>query len=803
MAAWLRDLFALHIGCPITKRRRRILLFCDVVAVTGLTTVWVALSTHGYSWLSLTALICATLVSVCLFAFLASRRTPTETHIAVVAALAIVCTIAADLSAAERGGFRLWPMLTVIVNALYLMQCSRRVRACAVVVSVVWLVLAHVESSMRFGLFDLPWGTDQAEVRHELCGCSEPPCSAVGGSFLAVVYAVATLGLHVGMISIFVQEINDEREGLRSMRRAVDDVSRSIGELEVHKIDDAIDKLPEENRAGLRAIALCVRKRMPYLPDAHWFSAECDVALSDSSLPASFHPRELNLDKSVRPVVIACTGIAGIDGLWDASPLGAKRAVRMQNEVLVSCISLHGGVTAKMVGGAFMAVFRSAADAVNFGITAQVRLAAVDWPDELRWCCRCGLATTIGIEVGRVKVETRQGEREYSGDAVRGANALEQRCIPGTVALSYDVLEALHGRCELSDAGDRMFLGTLMSKDRARSSQFHLYAMKRTPDSAAGDAKMYSMLPERVPQERRILVEAEIQRGRNEGCVAQRYRNFRGFDALSRDETGSLGTVTVGMAYSMSGVDSVSGERTMKYSGAATAGYIDTGVGTMFARPETGDLTSSQSFTSNAAVARLLTSLERCEGRLVSVLGSATAVLWTGVAHRDRAFRFAAYLNSALVTTTDDAREGLHVEEMQALCRSTHVGLFSGSVLCGSVGTTAQRFVNVLGPPMHQSAELCRWARRHERFCLYGATEALDERLEACTTPFTKTLDSVFGSSGYSVYAVNPEQIRYHGLLRLVKNQDALPVQDAGPGQTEERTSGEPVDEDASSNPAT
>ena len=115
------------------------------------------------------------------------------------------------------------------------------------------------------------------------------------------------------------------------------------------------------------------------------------------------------------------TDIAGSTRLWERLPAAMTAALRRHDAILTDAIASAEGTVVKTTGDGMMAVFATAADAVDAAIAAQRALAATDWGETGQ------LRVRMGINAGDAE---RRGDDEHPGAGQRGGRCRRVRHRP-------------------------------------------------------------------------------------------------------------------------------------------------------------------------------------------------------------------------------------------------------------------------------------------------------------------------------------------------------------------------------------
>jgi len=144
-------------------------------------------------------------------------------------------------------------------------------------------------------------------------------------------------------------------------------------------------------------------------------------------------------------VAILFTDIEGSTARWDADAAAMRQQLARHDRVVTSSISDNGGQVVKHMGDGFLARFSSGKDATAAAVTAQIRLA------ELDFSAVGGIRIRAAVDAG--PVEDRNGDL-YGPPLNRCARVMDA-AHGGQVLASENVWESLHNEARLRIGEER------------------------------------------------------------------------------------------------------------------------------------------------------------------------------------------------------------------------------------------------------------------------------------------------------------------------------------------------------------
>ena len=164
-------------------------------------------------------------------------------------------------------------------------------------------------------------------------------------------------------------------------------------------------------------------------------------------------------------VAVVFTDIVSSTALWARAPCAMNDALEMHNTCIRSALSKYNGYEVKTIGDAFMISFSNKIDAITFCLKTQEEFVKQKWPSDLELTPQYhrpsdslpmwnGLRLRMGCHIGEATVEENPltGRVDYRGSIVNMAARLESKALPGTLCISKEVYQMIKG--QLSEAGN-------------------------------------------------------------------------------------------------------------------------------------------------------------------------------------------------------------------------------------------------------------------------------------------------------------------------------------------------------------
>ena len=603
------------------------------------------------------------------FAYFLTVRTVNKRLVEVTFYVCLVIIIGlADLSAIIAMLPRQWPSFVCVIDFILVLDMSKTLEYAMVGTVITWLVVTHVNDVRGWGvnLRVLLRGTDVDNALAgvpDACDCAEPPC---GYSFN---YSVASLlgALAVFLVDFFItrgfaSQVRVEKQKIAASIDTAQKVTECLVKFDLDAARQILQSdagMPDELYQSFAQLLANLDEYRPYLPDAlmsvlHSDSLENNVAPRGDIAPGTVSGE----------ACIVFTDIVGSTSLWANEPKGMARSLKIHNSVIRDAIRTHQGYEVKTIGDAFMVAFETIEDGVKFGLAVQQNLHNCAWPSSLlrypqaardEYGVWGGITVRIGVHAGELAVEMNPvtGRADYFGTTVNVAARTEAASAHGAVTLSQDV-----------------FLSLAEDMRQSVSTQ------------SIGSVKLRG-----IEKLATLVALYPLELGR---------RQYGRLTHFETENHGGESVVRSGQSFGLA--VSVRSVRT------ATVASVEIACEDEWS-PDTDHLWKEH-------MRHLLAAAERCQGRVVGVIGRSTCVSWNVsrecVRHVENCMTLAGLLLRA-------ALEGRHYA----------LGCSSGSVAVGSIGRDGQSFVNVSGECVNLSRRLGEVARLKDQGCLYS--NLLDE----------------------------------------------------------------------------
>eukprot|EP00755_Sulcionema_specki_P039776 Sspe_Gene.113455::Locus_97697_Transcript_1_1_Confidence_1.000_Length_2610::g.113455::m.113455 len=331
-----------------------------------------------------------------------------------------------------------WTICIVHMDLLLLTKCHDAVLFAMVFISCMYFVFIFVETSFDIGVRDA-LQEEGAEEGHAHSG-------SVFDNAVLLFMRLLVLNLDYlvkrGFSVVLEAQKGRAVEGINVAQA----VTAALEVFDLHAAEEALCGLLDlELKLAFEGIIANLRMYRPYLPDILFTEAEPKSPMSIRSHPGG--------TEGESNVALVFTDIQGSTQLWEHCPMGMSQAMAVHNSIIRQCIHDANGYEVKTVGDAFMVAFDNAYDGCRFALAAQESLYEAEWPAEILDHPLClpvsgtwnGLRVRMGLHGGLMEVQINPltGRADYFGQAVNKAARLEGAAYGGTVAVSAEVLGSL------------------------------------------------------------------------------------------------------------------------------------------------------------------------------------------------------------------------------------------------------------------------------------------------------------------------------------------------------------------------
>eukprot|EP01061_Rhynchopus_euleeides_P001258 TRINITY_DN1089_c0_g1_i16.p1 TRINITY_DN1089_c0_g1~~TRINITY_DN1089_c0_g1_i16.p1 ORF type:complete len:503 (+),score=185.36 TRINITY_DN1089_c0_g1_i16:56-1510(+) len=362
--------------------------------------------------------------------------------------------------------------------------------------------------------------------------------------------------------------------------------------------------------------------------------------------------------------------------------------MEIHNEVMREACLDHEGYEVKTIGDAFMVSFSCPVKAAKFSLAVQTKLALRKWPVGLI-LPDAGMVVRIGVNYGPTIAEENPvtGRVDYRGGTVNLASRVEAKAKGGTICLSDDMYSAI--KPDLAALGNPAIHNHGVHDIKGLGNGHQLYLM------------VPSHLSKRFSD---ATTDTEVR-----GGSVQVKSPKRSPATPSKRASMDSGSTTNSKQRS---------EREKEKEAKKTGLHVlrsNVTVAVCRVRDTKGDQALFDNC--NIMVRSALEAAHATDGVIGNVTGRTLTVVWN--ASKKCAMHSTAALN--------------FVSEMKKLQGIMQVGLATGTMLHGNVGTKTSRFATAFGTPLEAAEAMTDHASMFGVYCLY-ADCTVDKRLQADVT---------------------------------------------------------------------
>eukprot|EP01060_Flectonema_neradi_P036289 TRINITY_DN6937_c0_g1_i1.p1 TRINITY_DN6937_c0_g1~~TRINITY_DN6937_c0_g1_i1.p1 ORF type:complete len:1113 (+),score=209.22 TRINITY_DN6937_c0_g1_i1:35-3373(+) len=393
-------------------------------------------------------------------------------------------------------------------------------------------------------------------------------------------------------------------------------------------------------------------------------------------VPNAVIRQEVLVDPPNTPnVAIVFTDIEGSTALWNFNPGAMNHALEIHNNVMRQAAIRHLGYEVKTIGDAFMMAFEKPLNAVEFGLTVQQNLRTAEWPTDLCFD-QDGLRVRIGCHYGEVVREENPmtGRTDYRGTTVNTASRLEGKAKGCTVCITSELKELLSQEMDNMSSIKALPFGSHELKGLGTGHDLFLLAHKDVTITDRAKYKDISPTPAHLVGKEK-------------------------YEKSSAGSSGSAGGVTL----KSSGVGLSPGVK--RHARKPTGLSLVSGTATVAICVLKSRHRNSLFDDFNLMVRFVAEASNTCDGVVGAVTGTSILISWNtskvAKRHHFNAMNFAAVLE-------------------RRASRIMTIGITTGVVLHGNIGTQKQRFPTVCGDPLECSKALADHAASMGAFCLIG-----------------------------------------------------------------------------------
>ena len=700
--------------------------------------------------------------------FLLLKKEMPRTMIEIFVGLTTVSIILMDFSSMETIAERRWPFFLLLSDLLVVTGCRVAIIKSVIVFVTLWLLLQMIESVWRVGVFDIS-GTSSSSDRREIACCQDPPCELSGISGArGFVIAIILLYTNHFVLHIITFSVMREHDSVKESVKLCHSLLSSLLRFDLEHAGKIISSAPKSDMKTVASrLVSTLRLYRPHVSEplfeytegSRWEPAICKEP------PGS----------DLGSVAIAVCQIAQSDALWKSAHKGMKYATRTYAEIVRECIDRYQGYESKSVGDSFLVSFPNVIDACNFSLGVQERLMEQEWPHSLttlKWC-RCvpdiwnGPRVKIGIHVGGVKA-TANGTTsrfDYSGEAVLKAARLSSVAVPGSVAISEEVISVIRRR-KPGDDCDGMDFESINNPIVLSMGSVDL---KGFPESYVSLLIPQHMRGRKEPIKSQLekLTSPHETDPSDDHVVEMQQRPRDSYDSIVENVArmscfeGNLMSIDVLPPQFLK-------ERLERIPSATSAHVIIS-----MCSDITDPLRETPLSTMNELIGRVLHCAEQSEGIPLGVVSTTVSVVWNAIRrcnlHQQKAVRFNHLLYNTFREVIPDTPPV-----------SIHVGIATGTVLSGIIGTSSQKYVSAAGSCVDLSGMLALSAVDLACFSLIASLPNHPSPvLDASLIPFLRPVDtweiheSARKVTIYEIHADNLSRCSVNTLVQLEAVSDS------------------------------
>ena len=477
--------------------------------------------------------------------------------------------------------------------------------------------------------------------------------------------------------------------------------AESIARMQLEELDDirGIEDPSDIIQSFVQIIDNLIEYRR-YLPRTLLVKYDEDIDEVTALPPDRFAP---GLDTQVATIVF--TDIQSSTELWESLEDSMHAALYLHNALIREQITKYNGYEVKTIGDAFMVAFDTEAEGIKFALGMQEALQTSEkWPESLHTHPQSKLVGThwkgvrvrVGVNTGPVNTEENDltGRVDYFGSTVNKAARLEAAGAGGSVCVTRESFDVMKDNLDS--------FGGLFSMD------LHKVRLKGFKDLQ----ELTLLLPAKLSARREDILLYLRERG-----TRQHYRKQGGEQSERMSASGRSSRL--------------SSQKAHGHGRTEVAKYFPVGFETMQSATVCNlrmNFVLGGSRLQDAlpaAFSTVLLHLERTKGHVIAAQNCSLMVGWNTVPAQTVASHM--LLSSRFV----------------ALCEtyfshqpySAAMGLCSGSVDTGNVGTGNQKFITVVGTPINVAEALVQEALH---FHCFACIASYGQKLSVLTDSFLK-----------------------------------------------------------------
>ena len=597
-----------------------------------------------------------------------------------------------DIYEASHSVMRLWPCAVVLLDIVLLCSLPQWVYVSILTTLSLFLCVDCAERHYRFGLYDIT-GSDKLLFFSCIDIVKEDASRSPCPEPLFDAIIITCIYLAILLIDFYCT-----KGFARGLEHEKQKLQKSI--LLVEKVvADLLDFDLEEAHSSIIAAEGTPLTEVleKLLLNLNQYKPYLPVSLFDTPGKCL---SEVSSSPSVGPpsgdsVCILFTDIKCSTEIWEASPDAMKIALKIHNKIIRKCIEIHRGFEVKTIGDSFMIAFETLRDGVEFALDVQDRVAETIWPSDLipPSIFESENWSSISLQIG-----LHYGQVEMDFNPASGK--------PEYFGLTVNKAACLEAACNPGAVAiDSFFL------DQINSNEWHVERRYEAHTSTDPNPVDMAFLYTVDPATRKSHTSSSVE------------------SVSIMDDI-----VPLTLHPSRQKIDSGS----LIARSSATVCKVHILLDNLFLVDK-----DDASSIINTTLSKAINCIERSEGSIVSVIATTMTIGWNTVkqcvSHYEGALRFTSLMDSVF-----------NISEQVA------IGISSGSIQCGNVGSQDQRFVTVFGPCVSMCGLLCQASQDIGAFAL------------CCNVPTSfpllrpvGTWNNVMGDSGrITIYEIRLEKLK-------------------------------------------
>eukprot|EP00756_Hemistasia_phaeocysticola_P021891 Hpha_TRINITY_DN15800_c6_g8::TRINITY_DN15800_c6_g8_i2::g.187040::m.187040 len=291
-----------------------------------------------------------------------------------VLSVALVC---GDIFFASELDVRSWSTAVILLDVALVFDRPKPIPIVLFVV-IMWLCIDAFESVARLGIYEAG-GYYPASIPPRVCACAEPPCdTAVMRALGALSQSLAVLLVDFSLTRSFATDLRTQLRRVNASIEMAAKVTAALARYDIDRAEQAIahgEELPKELAKSFLQLLSNLETYRRYLPDA--------LLQYDDDVRAVSGLTGVTGPMFGAEIAMVFTDIQSSTALWEGYPSEMYEALKIHNKVLRDVATECLGYEVKVIGDAFMLAFCTAANAVEFGAAAQLKLVQSEWPPGL------------------------------------------------------------------------------------------------------------------------------------------------------------------------------------------------------------------------------------------------------------------------------------------------------------------------------------------------------------------------------------------------------------------------------------